>query len=326
MPIPNEADAGFADQAEPDSVDFDIITKGYGRTGVLEGCAVSAQGSPDMTVAVAAGMVEVDGNRGAVTAGNVAIGTAHATLARFDLVQADDAGVKAVTAGTAAANPVFPAHPASRAILAAVYVPAADTTIAANQIIDKRIMLSSYDGGSFPLVAGNWYTGQSGMGSVSSTAFTMVANRLYFLPYFSPRRRVYDRIAWLVATAGAGGTTARLGIYTSSDGGEPGVLLLDAGTVAVDSTGSKEITISQELLGYRLYWLAMVSDGVPVGRGLDVAEGGGFFVGRKDTGTVSRTIRQVYGAHTYAALPAVAPALTYDDGNLGAPALMVRAV
>ena len=51
--IPNEASAGFADQAEPDAVDFDILAAGFVCNGVTD-AAVTAQGTPDMTVAVAA--------------------------------------------------------------------------------------------------------------------------------------------------------------------------------------------------------------------------------------------------------------------------------
>lgn len=321
--IPNEATAGFADQAEPDSVDFDITTKGHGRTGVIEGCAVTAQGSPDMTVAVAVGVVEVDGKRAVVTAGNVTIGAADGTNPRFDLVHVDDAGTKGVTAGTAAANPVFPAHPASKVILAAVYVPAADTDIDANQIIDKRLVISRYDPAGVPLVASAWYAGLSSAVGLTAAGFTAVANRLYLVPYWSSRRHTYDRIAWHITTAGAGGTGARIGIYDSSVQGEPNALILDAGTVAVDTTGAKEITISQELLGYRLYWLAFVTDGVPVGRSYDTTSGG-YFLGRTDSGATTGAIRQVFGTHTYAALPATVPALTYAVAG-GQVALSLRA-
>lgn len=142
--IPNVADAGFADQAEPDSVDFDIITAGFARTGVFGtgSCAVTAQGVPDMTVAVAAGTVIINEGAVAVTSGNVTITTAHATLARFDLIVVNNSGTKSAVAGTASANPAFPAVPANSVVLAAVYVPAGDTAINSNQITDKRLVIS----------------------------------------------------------------------------------------------------------------------------------------------------------------------------------------
>lgn len=139
--IPNASDAAFADQAEPDKVDLDILSAGHDRTGVISGCAVTAQAIPDLTVAVAAGVVAVAGTRATVSAGNVTVIAADLTNPRFDLIAVDNAGTKSRVGGTAAANPVFPAIPANSVILAAVYVPALDVTIGANQITDKRVML-----------------------------------------------------------------------------------------------------------------------------------------------------------------------------------------
>jgi hypothetical protein len=153
--IPNEADASAADQARPDARDIEILTAGLshgtggsnygvGPTGVETGCAVTAQGTPDMTVAVAAGNVRIGGRFTKVAAGNVTITTAHSTNARFDLIVVDTAGAKTAIAGTAAAEPpgpVFPVITAGRVVLAAVRVPASDTTINTNQITDKRMMI-----------------------------------------------------------------------------------------------------------------------------------------------------------------------------------------
>jgi hypothetical protein len=150
--IPNEAGAGFTDQAEPDKVDFDILTAGLshgaggsnyglGPTGVETGCAVTAQGTPDMTVAVAAGNVRIGGRLVVVAAGNVTITAADGTNPRFDLIVVDTAAAKTAIAGTAAANAVFPSITAGRVVLAAVYVPASDTAINSNQITDKRVMI-----------------------------------------------------------------------------------------------------------------------------------------------------------------------------------------
>jgi hypothetical protein len=140
--IPNQADAAFTAQAEPDSKDIEILAAGAAGHGVIQGCAVSAQGSPDMTVAVAAGTVQVNGRRvRKVAAGNVNIGAANATNPRIDLVCVDGTGTKQVIAGTAGPSPVMPAITDPYVVLAAVYVPANDTAINANQIVDKRMML-----------------------------------------------------------------------------------------------------------------------------------------------------------------------------------------
>lgn len=141
--IPNVADAAFSFQAGVDSRDIDALVAAAQGHGVIQGCAVTAQGSPNMTVAVAIGTIQVSGRFcREVAAGNVTIGAANATNPRFDLIVADKTGAKQCRAGTAAANPVFPTLTAGDVLLAAVYVPANDTAIDANQIIDKRCILS----------------------------------------------------------------------------------------------------------------------------------------------------------------------------------------
>jgi hypothetical protein len=143
--IPDNDVSASANQSRWFQTDIDILAAGVAGTGVLTGCAVTAQASPDMTVAVAAGTIQPSAGAAAVVvaAGNVTIGTADATNPRLDLVSASAAGVKTVTAGTAAVAPKPPALPAGHAALAVVYVPATDTTMASNQITDKRVMIEA---------------------------------------------------------------------------------------------------------------------------------------------------------------------------------------
>jgi hypothetical protein len=119
---------------------LEVLAAGMNCDFVLDGCACTAQGSPDMTVAVAKGSVISNGNLFPVTAGNVTIGAADGSNPRLDLIVANNAGTKAVRAGTAAAAPKPPARSANDVVLAVVYVPASDTTIAANQITDLRVL------------------------------------------------------------------------------------------------------------------------------------------------------------------------------------------
>lgn len=139
--VPNLADAAFPALAGLYSTDFAILAGAYSGTGVLRGLDVTAQGSPNMTVAVAAGAALVDGAVAIVAAGNVTITTADGTNPRIDLITVNAAGTKAVVDGTAAAAPVPPALPAGRIGLAYVYVPASDGAINTNQIADKRVIL-----------------------------------------------------------------------------------------------------------------------------------------------------------------------------------------
>jgi hypothetical protein len=107
---------------------------------VLSGGVCSAQGTPDMTIAVAKAGVLTNGVLKAVAAGNATIGAADATNPRLDLVVINSAGAIATRAGTAAANPKPPARTANDVVLAVVYVPANDTTMGETQIIDARFL------------------------------------------------------------------------------------------------------------------------------------------------------------------------------------------
>lgn len=321
--IPNEVDAAFSDQAEPDSGDFDIILRGLHRTGVISGCAVTAQGSPDMTVAVAVGVISSNGKRFAVTAGNVTVGAADGTNPRFDLIGVNSSGTKGITAGTAAANPVFPSIAADTVVLAAVYVPASDTDIDSNQIVDKRVILNRFDRPGVPMKTGNWYSGQINSDGFSANGFTAVADQLHFVPFYSWSRRTYDRIGVHVATADVG-KVARLGIYEGNVDRIPTDLLVDAGQVTMGPAGGKEATISVELAPRRLYWLAYVSDGVPLLRSHNQAEGGFLPLGKLDSGNSTNQIRQVYQTHTFGALPSTVGTLTWTDATLGMLAISLR--
>lgn len=142
--IPNAVDAGVSSQAEPDSRDFDMLALAMRGYGVTAGFAVTAQGSPNMSVAVGigTGMYATQYfSNGGVT---VTITTADSSNPRFDLIVIDNAGNATATAGTPAAAPVFPAPPASSIVLAVVYVATNTTTITTANITDKRILIPVY--------------------------------------------------------------------------------------------------------------------------------------------------------------------------------------
>lgn len=142
MPIPNTAAAAFVAQADVDSIDFEIISAAANGFGVASGCACTpASSGSTLGVAVAAGVAWVANAPVTVAGGNVTPAAAHASLNRFDLVAVDSTGAKSVVAGTAAANPVFPAIPASSVVLCAVWIPATATSIVAGNIVDKRQMV-----------------------------------------------------------------------------------------------------------------------------------------------------------------------------------------
>jgi len=121
---------------------LDVLVAAVGGLDcVLSGGAVTPQTLLTLDVAKAA--VLTNGVMKAVAAGTAVIASADATNPRFDLVVITSAGAIAVRTGTAAAAPLPPVRTANDVVLAVVYVPALDTTIAANQIVDMRMPVAS---------------------------------------------------------------------------------------------------------------------------------------------------------------------------------------
>ncbi|WP_290889433.1 hypothetical protein, partial [Arenimonas sp.] len=172
------------------------------------GLGVAAQGTPNMTVAVAAGMIRIAGFFCFVSAASPTITTAHATLDRIDLVCCDWNGAVSVVAGTAAAKPVSPAIPANSISLAQVYVPAADTAIGNAQIYDKR-----------PIVADACDIAAEFLGSSLSATVATSAGSI-------------GEAGWTMSAAGTPGAPA----FQTSTAKHPGVLRSASGTTSGNST------------------------------------------------------------------------------------------
>jgi hypothetical protein len=146
--IPNVGDAGFTAQAMVNSTDIGILAAGASRFGVVSGCTVTTTGAANGSVAVAAGVGVIDGVYANITAGNVAISANSSGNPRRDLVVIAAGGTKTSVVGTPGAVPLMPTIPAGNTVLADVYVPNGHTsgsTIAANQITDKRLTVSASD-------------------------------------------------------------------------------------------------------------------------------------------------------------------------------------
>jgi hypothetical protein len=139
--LPDNDEAFNNNQSIWMQTDINALVAGIQGDGVVSGCAPTAQGTPDMTVAVAAGTIQVSDTSYSITGGNATITAADGTNPRIDLVCAKTDDTLPVTAGTPAANPKAPDIPASQVLIAMVYVPAADTDIDSNQITDKRVFV-----------------------------------------------------------------------------------------------------------------------------------------------------------------------------------------
>lgn len=156
--MPSDADATFPAQAIPDAVDFDILLLAFQGTAPKSGCDVTESASPGMKVDIASGTgylawVEVDVS----TQADKTIATADGSLDRVDLVSINSGGTAVVTTGTpaVAADVVAPPVPASSIPLAYVYVPASDTSIVDNQIVDKRVIITKASPGGTTFSAVN---------------------------------------------------------------------------------------------------------------------------------------------------------------------------
>ncbi|KKK51011.1 hypothetical protein LCGC14_3119270, partial [marine sediment metagenome] len=98
-----------------------------------------------------------------------------------------------------------------------------------------------------------------------ASANTINANKLYYIPIYVAIATTFTQLALEVNIAAGAGSVLRMGAYTAivvNGGIAPGILLLDAGTIAADTIGLKTIDISHTLAPGH-YFLAYVSDGTP---------------------------------------------------------------
>jgi len=145
LTIPNEAAAAHLRQAGIYSADIDALVAALAADGVISGLGVSQQGTANMTVQVAAGLVRIQGFFAYVAAlSSLAIGAASASADRIDLVVCDYNGAVSVVAGVAAGEPVAPAIPPNSIALAQVYVPANASAIDNARIYDRRVLVPDW--------------------------------------------------------------------------------------------------------------------------------------------------------------------------------------
>lgn len=93
----------------------------------------------------------------------------------------------------------------------------------------------------------------SSVAATSTTTTVPGAGAIQALPFSPSRTLTYTKIGVKVTAAGTAGCLIRLGIYADANG-QPGRLILDAGTVAGDAVAVKEAVISQSLAP-GMYWL-----------------------------------------------------------------------
>jgi hypothetical protein len=169
--LPDNDEAFNNNQSIWMQTDINALVAGIQGDGVVSGCAPTAQGTPDMTVAVAAGTIQVSDTSYSITGGNATITAADGSNPRIDLVCAKTDDTLPVTAGTAAANPKAPDIPASQVLVAMVYVPASDTDIDSNQITDKRVFVRAVTATTQKSVQTHTVLSTTTLGAAGSTLF-----------------------------------------------------------------------------------------------------------------------------------------------------------
>jgi hypothetical protein len=108
-----------------------------------------------------------------------------------------------------------------------------------------------------PMVSGSYYPPTVG---VASGTLTYASSRLFFTAVVVNETTTFDRIGLEVTTAGAAGTVTTVHLYSSSATSLlPDSLITSFGSVAIDSTGIKEITISQ-VLEPGIYWVGNITN------------------------------------------------------------------
>ena len=169
--IPNATDTtsgnryAALDQAEPDSLDFELL--GKASSGVINGCEVVATSPASSSVSVTSGQLLLNNFAYSLTGQTLALNTAPATN-RFDLVvarvaaNATTASLLVISGAESATNPTYPKsrsrllpnelsadpsalnhiNPDTDVVLAAVYRNGGSSVASAN-IVDKRISVRS---------------------------------------------------------------------------------------------------------------------------------------------------------------------------------------
>jgi len=109
--------------------------------------------------------------------------------------------------------------------------------------------------------AGRWYR-HCAEASGSSAGAATTEDRMYLIPFMPNEDVTMTELGFRVTSAGAGSSTARVGLYSDSGRMVPNAVLAESGDIAVDSTGVKTATgFSVSLSAGSIYWFAVATQG-----------------------------------------------------------------
>jgi hypothetical protein len=177
--------------------------------------------------------------------------------------------------------------------------------------------ISAFSQGDGPMLVSGYYASLGGTVAAKALATT---NLMFATPFPIERSATADRIGVHV-TANVASSTVRLGIFGDT-GGNPGSLILDAGTVDSSTTGFKEITISQALTPIRV-WLVAVQQGGATNVSVHGIQDTGVAVGLPTSGWVPFNSS---GLETSGAVAGALPGSFPTIGNVAAvtPRIVLR--
>ena len=117
--------------------------------------------------------------------------------------------------------------------------------------------------GPFAHLSPKWRAGNVYGPPAATTTSTPPNGELRWAPFYVPNSVTIDQLTAEIATAGSTGALARLGL-APDNAGQPGALLVDAGTAAATASGGVAITLAAtRLLAPGWYWGGVVTQGAP---------------------------------------------------------------
>lgn len=180
--------------------------------------------------------------------------------------------------------------------------------------IDRQETASGYT--RMP-ATGRWFFPTRATGDLLTATHATTADRLYYLPFTPDRNVTIVALGFNVTVSG--GTLARMGIYSDSNG-VPGDLLVETGDMDPSTTGDKTAAISYAVTNGTGYWVAMAFDGTPTVRAMADSDATGLSGSGPDANTgYADFVYETLGA-SWTALPTSAGTLTYGSGNVPAMA------
>lgn len=133
----------------------------------------------------------------------------------------------------------------------------------------------------------------------------LTVDRIYAVPFYCAGAHTFDRIAYHVSTAVAGGLT-RLAVYLDNDSIYPGSRVLASDELTGASTGLKETIVDWTSVANKLYWLAMITNRAIYVRSLEDIYSFGCVFGYGAAMPTDQD-NHYYKAQAYGALPETFP-------------------